>query len=144
MGIDILPEPPVSHHVFTYGSLMFAEVWQRVVRGKYLSQPARIDGYQRYAVRGDTYPGIAMATGASVTGLIYRDVNAADLAALDHFEGDFYERIGLHATSEDGAQIAVQTYLFRDPAGLSDQLWQAHAFALQRFLESYCRDKLGS
>jgi gamma-glutamylcyclotransferase (GGCT)/AIG2-like uncharacterized protein YtfP len=131
-------------HVFTYGSLMFPEVWQRVVRGTYLSQPARIEDHRRYAVSGDTYPGIVIEAGASVTGLIYRDLDAVDLAALDHFEGTAYHRIGLQATTEDGELLAVQTYRFRDPAGLSDQPWLPHAFQLQRFLDSYCRDKLGS
>lgn len=131
-------------HVFTYGSLMFPEVWQRVVRGSYVSQPAHIEGHRRYAVSGDTYPGIVIEAGTSVSGLIYRDIDAADLAALDHFEGEAYHRIGLHATGEDGALIDVQTYLFRDPAGLSDQPWLPHEFQLQRFLGSYCRDKLGS
>ncbi|MFT5535325.1 MAG: gamma-glutamylcyclotransferase (GGCT)/AIG2-like uncharacterized protein YtfP [Burkholderiaceae bacterium] len=134
----------MSIHVFTYGSLMFPEVWRRVVRGHYASQPACIDGHQRYAVNGDTYPGIVIEAGASVTGLVYRDINAADLAALDHFEGDGYHRIGLQASTDDGVVLAVQTYLFRDPAGLSDQPWLPHEFQLQRFLGSYCRDKLGS
>lgn len=135
---------PMPIHVFTYGSLMFPEVWQRVVHGHYASQSARIDGHQRYAVSGDTYPGIVIQAGASVAGLLYRDIEAADLATLDHFEGDGYRRIGLQATTDDGAQVAVQTYLFRDPAGLSGQPWLPHEFQLQRFLGSYCRDKLGS
>ncbi|GAA4033178.1 gamma-glutamylcyclotransferase family protein [Actimicrobium antarcticum] len=131
-------------HVFTYGSLMFPVVWQRVVRGEYIAEPARIADYQRYAVRGDTYPGITPRPGGSVDGLVYLNVDAADLAALDHFEGDGYRRIRVAASTTSGDTIMVQTYVFRNPAALSDQPWLPQAFQLQRFLETYCRDKLGS
>ncbi|HEX8884050.1 MAG TPA: gamma-glutamylcyclotransferase family protein, partial [Noviherbaspirillum sp.] len=77
----------MSANVFTYGSLMFAEVWQPLVSGRYPSGPAVLAGYRRFAVPGVTYPGIVAAPGQEVAGLLYRDVAPDDLARLDLFEG---------------------------------------------------------
>lgn len=131
-------------HIFTYGSLMFPEVWQRVVSGRYGFVGATLHDYQRYAVRDDTYPGIVAQPNASVSGRLYMGVDAADVARLDHFEGEHYRRIELDARCDDGSVQLVQTYLMITPAALSDQPWRPEEFALQRFLDTYCRDKLGS
>ena len=82
----------MSHHIFTYGSLMFAEVWQRVVRGSYRSAPATIVDHARYALRGETYPGMIAEAGGTVLGVLYFAVDAQDLALLDAFEGTEYRR----------------------------------------------------
>lgn len=123
---------------------MFAEVWQRVVRGQYASCAAALDGYCRFAVRDATYPGIIASEGNSVAGLVYLDVDAADLARLDAFEGDLYRRIDVVVIDANGHAMKVQTYLCLQPACLSDQPWLPESFALQRFLATYCVDKLGS
>ena len=134
----------MNTHVFTYGSLMFAEVWQQVVRGRYASVAAMLDGYQRFAVREATYPGILASDGTRVDGLVYTGVDADDLARLDAFEGGLYQRIDAVVTDAQGGAVQVQTYLCVQPDCLSDQPWLPEAFALREFLASYCRDKLGS
>lgn len=134
----------MNTHVFTYGSLMFAAVWQRVVRGQYASCAATLDGYRRFAVRDETYPGIVASKGSSVAGLMYADVDAADLICLDAFEGELYDRIDAVVTDANGHAMKVQTYLFLQPSGLTDQPWLPQSFALQQFLSTYCADKLGS
>ena len=140
----------MNTHVFTYGSLMFAEVWQRVVRGQYASCVATLDGYRRFAVRDETYPGIVTIsntssnTSSSVAGLVYADVDAADVARLDQFEGELYQRIDAMVTDARGRAMPVQTYVFLQPTKLSDQPWLPESFALQQFLATYCVDKLGS
>ena len=122
---------------------MFAEVWQQVVRGRYASQPAILHGYARFAVRDETYPGIVAQSDAQVPGLVYLGIDAADLAQLDQFEGDDYRRIETVVTAADGRIHPVQTYLYLNQAGLSDQPWRPERFALEQFLATYCRDKLG-
>ena len=123
---------------------MFADVWQRVVRGRYTSVAATLDGYRRFAVRDATYPGIVASIGSRVDGLVYADVAADDLARLDAFEGELYQRIDALVTDAQGSTMQVQTYLCVQPDCLSDQPWLPQAFALHDFLASYCRDKLGS
>lgn len=129
-------------NVFTYGSLMFAPVWGRVVRGTYRSAAAQLAGYRRYALADDTYPGMVLQDGASVEGVLYFDVDDTDLAALDHFEGAEYRRCSVVLDTHTPTATAAHTYVFEAVQRLSQQPWDPASFALQRFLDSYCRDKL--
>lgn len=122
---------------------MFAPVWERVVAGRYRSSAATLAGHARFALRDDTYPGTVAAPGGTVAGVVYFDIDAADLAALDHFEGSEYRRTDVQLRLDDGSVLAAQTYLFEAHGRLSDQPWNPDTFALERFLDSYCRDKLG-
>jgi gamma-glutamylcyclotransferase (GGCT)/AIG2-like uncharacterized protein YtfP len=45
-------------HLFTYGTLMFPEVWRVVVGKDFESTPAQLPGYQIFRVRDAVYPGI--------------------------------------------------------------------------------------
>ena len=130
-------------NVFTYGSLMFPEVWGRVVRGAYKAAPATLHGYARFAIVGETYPGMIERPGGSVQGIVYFDVDAGDLAALDAFEGADYRRALVDAVMEDSVSAPVATYLYLPATRLSPRPWLPEAFQMQRFLETYCRDKLG-
>lgn len=133
----------MPQHVFTYGSLMFAPVWQRVVRSAYRSSAATLAGFRRFALVDETYPGMIEADGASVTGVLYFDVDAADLQALDDFEGTEYERRTVQVTTPAGAVVTAQTYVFLLPRRLAQHDWDPDGFALARFMGTYCRDRLG-
>ena len=130
-------------NVFTYGSLMFADVWMRVVEGDYRSLRARLDDHARFEVRDQTYPGMVAQQNSQVEGVLYLDVGDVDLARLDQFEGDDYVRATLEVVCEDGIARVAQTYVYRLVDRLTKTTWQPDAFAMQRFLETYCRDKLG-
>ena len=132
----------MSWNIFTYGSLMFAEVWTRVVAADYRSVRARLEGHARFEVRDQTYPGMVPDANSQVAGVLYLDVDDADLARLDHFEGDDYVRSVLEVICEDGTARAAETYVYRRPDCLLKTSWQPEAFAMQGFLETYCRDKL--
>lgn len=132
----------MSRNIFTYGSLMFPEVWTRVVAGDYRSVHARLDGHARFEVRNQTYPGMVPQERSHVAGVLYIDVDEADLERLDHFEGDDYQRVTREVTCEDGVARAAETYVYRLPDGLQKTSWEPDGFAMQRFLETYCRDKL--
>lgn len=127
----------MSAHIFTYGSLMFAQVWQPLVAGRYRSEPAVLSGYRRFAVPGVAYPGIVAAPGQQVAGLLYRDVEADDLARLDLFEGAEYRRDALPVTLADGSALQAETYVWLDHARLSDAAWLPEAFRLREFLRDY-------
>ena len=135
----------MTQNVFTYGSLMFAQVWQRVVAARYRSSPAALAGYRRFALVDDTYPGmIEAATGAhagNVTGVLYFDVNDADLRALDDFEGSDYERRTVQVMAPAAGLLTAQTYVFLLPGRLAAHDWDPAAFRLERFLGTYCRDR---
>lgn len=124
-------------HVFAYGSLMFAPVWQRVVGGGYRSVPAVLDGYACHEVAGETYPGIIAVRDASVRGVLYLDVTAADIAALDAFEGPEYRRDSVRVSLESGATADAAAYVYLLPQRLSAAPWRPEAFSIERFIAAW-------
>lgn len=128
-------------NVFTYGSLMFDPVWQRVVRASYSSAGCSLDGFARFAVRGQAYPGIVPKEGSRVRGLLYLGVRPADIAALDRFEGSEYARIPITVTLDGGMQRAADTYIYLYPQNLTGSPWIPEDFDCAAFLGGeHCRD----
>jgi gamma-glutamylcyclotransferase (GGCT)/AIG2-like uncharacterized protein YtfP len=78
-------------NVFTYGSLMFSPVWDKVCIGRYSTQPAVLGDFQRYSVLNQSYPALVAQPGASVQGLVYLGVSELDQQRLNQFEGEEYE-----------------------------------------------------
>lgn len=130
-------------NIFTYGSLMFPDIWARVVRGDYRSAPAAASGYARFAVRDEIYPGLVKRLESRIEGVVYFDIDATDLAALDAFEGADYQREPIALTLDDGREIVGETYLYLPVARLLATGWAPENFQKQRFVDTYCRDKLG-
>lgn len=136
-------------HVFTYGSLMYATVWSRVVSGRYRTQPATLRGFARRAIINEVYPALVAASPEnSVQGLLYLDVSDPDLAALDRFEGegDAYRRIRVTVESTDGLPLEAWAYLYLKPAQVEGADWVAERFEaehLGHFLNTYGRERGG-
>lgn len=135
-------------HIFTYGSLMYAPVWQQVVTGTYESRVGLIRGYARWRIRGELYPAL-LAAGPESTlhGVLYLNVSPQDVEALDRFEGagTDYGRIELPAELEGGSVLNAATYLYLHPGRVEAAPWEAEHFeaeGLQRFLNTYCRSRL--
>lgn len=117
-------------HLFTYGSLMFPDVWFRVAAATFPTQPATLSDFAAWKVRGETYPGLAPAPGEATTGVLHLDVTAEAAARLDDFEGPFYERTAVEVALADGARVAAFAYVVR-PAhrhDLEPVRWQADEF----------------
>lgn len=102
-------------HIFTYGSLMFDQVWNTVVRSGYETRRAILTGYARACVKGEEYPVIYPGERAdSVAGLVYLDVGDRDLRRLDDFEGIYYQRQTLTVRSVEGDRLNVQAYVVKE------------------------------
>ena len=100
-------------HVFTYGSLMFAEVWEYIVRGRYRSAEAVLCGYRRYSVHEQAFPVIKPGEpGDRLPGLLYRNVSMEDIQRLDQFEGDYYFRTPLPVRQQERVETA-EVYVLR-------------------------------
>jgi gamma-glutamylcyclotransferase (GGCT)/AIG2-like uncharacterized protein YtfP len=123
--------------VFTYGSLMFPPVWRHVVAGNYRSQPATAHGYARFAVSGETYPGMVAQSGAAVEGVLYLGLRPEAIALLDRFEGDAYRRVSIDVMLAGGTTAPAVTYLYI-AEDLSARPWDPAAFELERFMQSWC------
>jgi gamma-glutamylcyclotransferase (GGCT)/AIG2-like uncharacterized protein YtfP len=129
-------------NVFTYGSLMFPAVWQRVVRGTYRSELGTIHGFRRLAVRDKEHPALVIAKGgAPIEGRVYFDVSDEDIARLDHFETHRYARVSV-AVTVDGKPLAADAYLALNHEELADVDWDVAKFereGLPKFMDSYVK-----
>ena len=136
-----------SMRVFTYGSLMYRQVWDRVVSGAHEAENGTIRGYARRRILSEVYPALLRGPSEStVRGVLYLDVSASDLAALDRFEGegDAYLRIQVPVELDDGKLLNAWTYLYLHPERVEGSLWDAERFEaedLHHFLNTYCRDR---
>lgn len=81
-----------SMNIFTYGTLMVAEIMAQVSGCSLSGVEATLNGFVRYGVKDEQYPGVIALPGSSVQGILYRDVQPDALARLDLFEGDLYHR----------------------------------------------------
>jgi len=126
--------------LFTYGTLMFPEVWKRISVGQLPSEPATLHGYACYRVRDAVYPGIIQSEENSlVPGLVYRDLDEETLFELDTYESDFYKRLPVQVVTEDGEKIDCQAYVVPELRRemLTDEPWDPewfHQHELQKYL----------
>ena len=118
-------------HVFTYGTLMFPEVWQTVVGRPYRSIQGTASGYAVFRVRDAVFPGIIAArANDSVRGVVYLDVDAQSLGRLDRFEDDFYRRAKITIDCDDGEHRPAEAYVvpFENLSVLTSEIWNAETF----------------
>jgi gamma-glutamylcyclotransferase (GGCT)/AIG2-like uncharacterized protein YtfP len=129
-------------NVFTYGTLMFPEIWQRVAGRAALAVRGHLAHFSIYRVDGAEYPGvIASNDGDYVKGVLYLDVDAASLASLDAFEGDLYRRAVVSVDCDDGVTRQAETYVIpperRDV--LTSEPWRADQFVAGGGLDRFAR-----
>lgn len=117
-------------NVFTYGSLMFDQVWRAVVGRLNPSVYGRLDCFVAWKLAGQTFPGMAPAPGHHVLGRIWQQVTQDELARLDAFESRIYDRTALNLQTDDGVQIEAWTYVVRpDCRGmLLNEPWDSQEF----------------
>lgn len=115
----------MSYQVFTYGSLMCADIMSAVCGYPLSGQPADINGYRRLSVKAELYPGMIPDPGCAVVGVLYDGVTMSALARLDAFEGDYYRRECLVVTDRQGERSGAYAYVFRRRFYhlLSDREW---------------------
>ena len=132
-------------NIFTYGSLMFDEVWTRLVTTDYKKIHAEISGFRRLAMKDETYPGLVASAGDVVAGVLRLGVSVTDISVLDQFEGDYYNRITV--TAQDAGQDAwknyqADVYVIKPEFQylLADREWDGEVFArhqLAAFIARY-------
>lgn len=130
-------------NIFTYGTLMFAEIWSRVVVGEYDKSPAILNGYDRKLARGEIYPVLFPSTAFSlVEGTVYIGVTDADLQEIDSFEGKYYSRQSAEVLVREAAKLPVQVYVLKEEyySIISHKNWDPARFridGIQLFLNRF-------
>ena len=129
--------------VFTYGSLMFPEVWRRVAGAAQVGIPARLSGYEARCLAGQTYPALVESAHSLTEGVLYQEVNAVSLRALDAFEGGFYRRREVFVTA-GGLEIPAWVYAAADSRhpDILPEKWCAEDFSA-RHLTGFLRHDPG-
>ncbi len=131
-------------NLFTYGSLMFPEVWERITGLSGAGQPASLADHAARRIRGQTYPALVTAAGESTQGVLYVDVSPEAVARLDAFEGQFYERVMVGVSVAEGAATSAWVYCAAQPEDpdILAELWDPARFQREH-LGRFLRDDPG-
>ena len=129
-------------NIFVYGSLMYEDVWTRIVHRHYQKQAAILPGFRRLVVKGESYPGLVRSYASAVEGIVYFDVSAQDVRRLDKFEGQYYKKISVKVRTMDGRVHTASVYVFgrRYRRLLGATSWDPIRFRtkyLSRFISRY-------
>jgi hypothetical protein len=120
-----------------------------VIKGLHTFTPAILHGYCRHRVRFADYPGIIPEEGQSVRGMYVTGLTEANMAKLDMFEGDQYERVEanvklLEKQGEkeiEGEEKKVVVYEFKDADYLERKEWDFEHFRnekMQMWIREEC------
>ena len=126
--------------LFTYGTLTFPEVWQRISVGTFPSRTAVLKGYSLFRVKEAVYPGIIRSNSASdVHGLLLDGINDDTMFELDAYESSFYDRLPVKVVVEDGAEVECYAYIVPESRRdlLTNESWDKEWFRdneLHRYL----------
>lgn len=130
----------MSAHLFTYGTLELPEVFAAVTGLRADGMPARLNGYARYRLKGEAYPGIIAAPGEGLQGTLYRDLDPATHKMIDHYEDTCYEKRRVRVTTREGTELFAMAYVIPDEKSrlLSGQDWDPQQF-IEQHLENFLR-----
>jgi gamma-glutamylcyclotransferase (GGCT)/AIG2-like uncharacterized protein YtfP len=127
--------------LFAYGTLRCPEILEKVIGTRLEGVPGRVNNHACLCVRGEHYPGLVLAHGSEVDGLVYTFPTYL-WPRLDAFETEQYIRKPVTVWYPDGKRELVQAYLFRPEYRrlLVRTPWDFEAFlsqGKQAFLDGY-------
>ncbi len=120
----------MNNNLFTYGTLEIPQVMQ-IITGQVLEGvPAQLEGYARYQLKDQAYPGIIPEAGASVRGTLYLDLDEVLMARIDEYEDTCYEKRRLRVVGENGMGVNALAYVVAEENRdcLSSRAWDKAKF----------------
>ncbi len=132
----------VTDSFFAYGTLQIPSVMRAVTGHDFPCRRAVLEGFARFLLRGQIYPGIIEASGRATDGMLYESIDPRSLALLDEFEGSLYERRRVRVLWSDGGSCEAFAYVV-PPARrhlLSAEPWDREHFIarhLRRWVASH-------
>ena len=120
--------PPIC--VFSYGTLMLAEVMELVAGRLFARRAAALAGFRRLGLREQVYPALVPVRGETLDGVLWEALDPPALARIDRFEGPLYERQRLPVEVANGEIRSAFVYVLRpEHAGLlTDAAWDEATF----------------
>ena len=112
--------------LFAYGTLADPALLNQLIGRAPAHVDATLPDHAAWWVTGCEYPGLVAAPGAATRGRLLLDLNAAELARIDRYEGEEYHRVVVVVVDIAGGRRPALTYLFRDRFRdrLSDRRWK--------------------
>lgn len=106
----------MKYDVFAYGILMYEDVLLTLTGKRFSLEPARLHDHHRFGFVKEGFPELAVVLpreGASVSGVVIRDVDAQTMRILDLFEDvdGIYGRSRRAVTLASGAELHADVYL---------------------------------
>ena len=103
-----------THNLFVYGTLQYPAIAAAVAGQSLAGERAVLDGFARFAIHGEPFPGIVPRPGAAVEGLLYMGVDGVTRKRIEAWEGGYYRR---HAVTvrrrADDATFTAETFVIR-------------------------------
>ena len=115
-------------NIFTYGSLMYPEVFDQVAGAPHQRLTATLRDWRRHQLTGQTYPAATPAAGHTIQGVLWLDVGTQALARLDAFETCSYDRQPVQVSTDNGSPINAEIYRWLDLSQLLEQDWSPAQF----------------
>jgi gamma-glutamylcyclotransferase (GGCT)/AIG2-like uncharacterized protein YtfP len=115
-------------NIFTYGSLMLSFIFQRVAGRCPPSVEATLEDWRRVRVDNETFPAAVPADGDQVRGILWLGLSAHEIARLDHFEGEHYQRVSVRVRDPSGKVHAAEVYQWSRADGLINEPWDIDWF----------------
>jgi len=115
-------------HLFSYGSLMFADVISKVIGHTPSQRNAEIAGWVRRTIPGQTYPAAIPSSASRIQGVVWCNLSESDWQALDNFEGLEYRRVPVTVVCEGGEQLQAHIYEWLDTQRVGETDWSPQDF----------------
>ena len=127
--------------VFTYGSLMFENVFEGVTGERCPHQRATLKQWSRHALLNKTYPGAMTAEdpSAQIDGILWLHVSDQALLKLDAFEGSPYAREWVTVLVENDAPQKAWIYRWLDESLICGE-WDVARFTQQHQADFLSQD----
>jgi len=121
--------------VFAYGLLMYEDVLFALTGRLFSLEPVKVHHHQRMNFVKQGWPKLAVVLpqhGATVNGVLIRNVDADTLRLLDLFEGvedDLYCRSRVRVASDSGEEVNAEIYLGTEATGsMASGVWDEAEF----------------
>lgn len=117
-------------HLFAYGTLQHPLILSSILGREPESVPARLDGFARYRIRDEDFPGIVPEKNAVVDGTVFLDIQDEEWVVLDRYESELYVREVVSIERRDGNAQKAFAYIIppENRHALTTELWDLNHY----------------
>jgi len=115
--------------VFTYGTLMYQPLWLKIAEHQRLPIPAVAKGFARCSIENSLSCSLVPAAGGHVAGMLYGGLSESEVARLDEYTEDLFERVQLQVVTPNEKIVAYSYAIKREFEGrILPKTWNQRRF----------------